>query len=61
MLLQKKGKRGKKICGDCEGFVPIHCRKCIHPKCGFIFKMEHKVKAKKEPFLGLDQYAYSQV
>ena len=55
----KKGKRGKKICPQCDEYVPIHSQRCWN--CTFTFKMNHKPKKEKIPFLGETTYCFDRV
>lgn len=50
VVVAKKGKRGKKICKDCEAYVPIHSQKC--PECQHQFHLNHKPKKVKQLSLG---------
>ena len=50
VALVKKGKRGKKVCRQCEAYVPIHSQKCHI--CSFMFHLNHKPKKVKLPSLG---------
>lgn len=50
IALIKKGKRGKKVCRQCEAYVPIHSQKCH--MCSFVFHLNHKPKKIKLPSLG---------
>ena len=55
---QDKVGRGKKRCPKCGASkVPIHCAKCNAPGCDFQFKINHKPKKQKLPFLGETMYA----
>ena len=41
--------------------VPIHCARCNNPKCDFEFKLNHKPKKIKLPFLGETMYTLEKV
>jgi hypothetical protein len=56
---KKKGKRGKKICPDCDEYVPIHSQRCWN--CTFLFTMNHKPKKEKVAYLGEALYAFEKV
>ena len=45
-----KGRRGKKVCPDCDALVPIHSQKC--QQCSFQFKLNHKPRKVKQVLLG---------
>jgi hypothetical protein len=56
---KKKGKRGKKICPECDEYVPIHSQRCWN--CTFLFTMNHKPKKEKVAFLGEECYTFDKV
>ena len=54
---KKKGKRGKKICPECDSYVPIHSQKCH--ECQFLFHLNHKPKKLKLQYLGESVYTFN--
>ena len=57
--VKKKGKRGKRVCPDCDEFVPIHSQRCWN--CQHFFKLNHKPKKIKLPFLGEPKFTLDYV